>query len=240
MFSREKFLSLPKTQQHKKCCEFLSEYLKNSLEKSSNFHDYLTLSKWMGYHPLECIEKLVAKRLDEHLASVSHPGNAPFLAEALGDKEETAPVAPLLPIAIYLEGLRSAHNVGSIIRTAEAFRLGIVHLGDQVPGKEHPGVKKAAMGAENWLPIIEGAHVDNLPKPLIAIEIGPQAKDLNAFCFPDGPFSLALGSESAGLSASVLEQADAIVQIPLFGRKASLNVANAFAIVASAIRDQKA
>lgn len=240
MFSKKKFLSLPKTQQHKKCADFLSKHLKNSAEKSSNFQDYLTLSQWMGYHPLECIEKLLAKRLDEHFAFATHPGNAPFLAEALGDKESTEPLAPLLPIAIYLEGLRSAHNVGSIIRTAEAFRLGIVHLGDQVPGKEHPGVKKAAMGAENWLPIIEGADLDNVPKPLIAIEIGPQAKDLKTFSFPNGPFSLALGSESAGLSASVLKRADAIIQIPLFGRKASLNVANAFAIVASAIRDKKA
>jgi len=239
MFLKEKFLSLPEKQQHKKCSEHLSRYLQKPLEKSSDFQDYLTLSAWMGYHPLEKIEKVLAKRLEDHMMLASHPGQIPFLAEALGDKDESAFLAPLLPIAIYLEGLRSAHNVGSILRTTEAFRLGVVHLGDQVPGKEHLGVRKAAMGAENWLPIVERACIDDLPKPLIAIEIGPHAQDLSTFSFPKGSFSLALGSESSGLSASVLEKADAVIQIPLMGRKASLNVANAFAIVASAIRQQR-
>jgi len=178
----------------------------------------------------------VKKRLSLHLNYASFIGKHLEYAEALGDRIH--PKAHTLEVAIYLENLRSAHNIGNIIRTTEALQLGRVYLSSGMCSKDHPSVKKAAMGAEAWVPIIENAELQNLPEPLIAIELTPDAKDLGVFSFPQEKFSLALGNEACGLSQEVLKRADSVVQIPLYGRKASLNVANAFAIVANKIREQ--
>ena len=72
--------------------------------------------------------------------------------------------------------------------------------------------------------------------PLIALEIHPNAVSLENFTWPDSGILL-VGNEELGLSPEILSQADSILKIPQFGRKASLNVANAFAIAACSLRN---
>ena len=89
------------------------------------------------------------------------------------------------------------------------------------------------MGTETIVPVYQG-DLSNLKKPLIALETVENAPSIYDFSFPE-TFSLLLGNEEYGLKEKTLRQADHIVQIPLLGSKNSLNVANAFAIVAGEI-----
>jgi tRNA G18 (ribose-2'-O)-methylase SpoU len=144
---------------------------------------------------------------------------------------------PCLPIAIYLDNLRSAFNVGSILRTTEAFRLGRVCFAQRTPFIDNLKVQKTSMGTFDKVVCEPNAHLTDLPHPLIALETAPDAPSVFDFAFPDS-FTLMLGNEEYGLSEESLSLRDAIVRIPLYGFKNSLNVASAFAIAAGTISHQ--
>lgn len=144
---------------------------------------------------------------------------------------------PFLPIDIYLDNLRSAHNVGSILRTTEAFRLGEIHFSEKTPFTDHPKIAKSSMGTALLVPCHHNSPLTTLKRPLIALETHETAISLYDFTFPES-FTLLVGNEEYGLSKAALDSADIIIKIPLFGSKNSLNVANAFAITASEIRRQ--
>ncbi|MGE0197961.1 MAG: TrmH family RNA methyltransferase [Simkaniaceae bacterium] len=138
---------------------------------------------------------------------------------------------PYGSIGVYLENLRSAYNVGNILRTVEAFRLGPVYFSPNTPFVDHPKVIKTAMGVASHVPC-ERKELGTLPHPRIALETVENAPSLFAFDFPKS-FTLLIGNEEYGLSQKALEEADHVLQIPLLGSKNSLNVASAFAIVAA-------
>ncbi len=144
---------------------------------------------------------------------------------------------PFLPIDIYLDNLRSAHNVGSILRTTEAFRLGEIHFSEKTPFTDHPKIAKSSMGTATLVPCHHNSPMTALKRPLIALETHETALSTYDFTFPES-FTLLVGNEEYGLSKAVLDSADVIIKIPLLGAKNSLNVANAFAIAASEIRRQ--
>ena len=144
--------------------------------------------------------------------------------------------SPWLAIHTYLDGLRSCHNVGSIVRTIEAFRLGPLHLSSDMMPCDHPLIQKVSMGAWEDVSIDHGAPLSSLPHPWIALETVEGAPSWKNFTYPK-TFTLFLGNEERGLS--LLNQCDHVVTIPLFGKKNSLNVANAFAILAAEVAAQR-
>lgn len=145
---------------------------------------------------------------------------------------------PFLPIDIYLDDLRSGYNVGSIFRTTEAFRLGSIHLSPYCPPPTHKEVLKTALGATETVPTFFGTSISDLKRPLIALETTSNALPYQTFSYPDS-FTLLFGNEEIGLSETLLSKADVVLEIPLYGQKNSLNVASAFAIMASHIRLSK-
>ncbi len=145
--------------------------------------------------------------------------------------------APYLNISIYLDNLRSAFNVGSILRTTEAFRLGKVCFRGTTPTDTNLKVQKTSMCTYDKVTCVQNALLADLPRPLIALETAPDAPSVFDYAFPD-TFTLMLGNEEYGLSKEALSQADVIVRIPLYGFKNSLNVASAFSITAAAISHQ--
>lgn len=152
-----------------------------------------------------------------------------------GDRQESAPA---WPIAVYLDHLRSAHNVGSIIRTVEALALGSIYFSPDTPFIDNKQVQNTSMGACQWVDAVKDCPLQMLPKPVIALETCPTAKSIYEFPFPP-TFTLVVGNEEYGCSAETLSTADEILYIPLRGRKNSLNVANAFALVAGEIARQR-
>ena len=226
-FSVEKFLKMPIKRQHKHAARLL----KKSFEKDTSMNDYLKVTKKMCLPPLNTKEE-VANRFHFHVKQAGiELSESEFLCIKKNDRSHGA---TFLPIDIYLDNLRSAHNVGSIIRTVEAFRLGEVYCGGSTPF--HKKVEKTSMQAHLDVIIHKNQDLDNLTKrPIIAIETAVGAHKISQFKFPK-TFSLILGNEELGVSKKALDTADFVVEIPLFGKKNSINVATAFAIVANQIR----
>lgn len=141
---------------------------------------------------------------------------------------------PFLPgLRVFLEDLRSPFNVGSVLRTAEAFGFEEVLLSPDCADPRHPRAARSSMGAVDLVPwrrcSLEELHAFG---PVLALELGGEG--LRTFSFPSSGV-LILGSEELGVSGPALALAgERRVSIPLVGAKASLNVAVAFGIAAQA------
>lgn len=241
MFTKRKFQAFAYEKQHKKCAELLKtihESILKGVPHEVLFLHYKELLVWMDapLDPQESLKEL-ADHYHYHLkhAKISFQEHNLLPSVRQGDQQSSKET---WPIVIYLDHLRSAHNVGSIIRTVEAFALGEIYFSSQTPYVDHPQVQKASMQAFQWVNCIRADHFNQLPRPLILLETSPEAVSLNDFIFPYS-FTLVVGNEEYGCSNEVLAQADYLVEIPLRGRKNSLNVANAFAIAASEIQRQR-
>lgn len=137
----------------------------------------------------------------------------------------------ILPLHLVLDHLRSGFNVGSILRTAEAFGLKELHLGGYTPGLESTAVQRSALGAEQSLPLKAARRTQEILAELrqqgvwiIGFETSAKAKALS-LPFPRQETAFVLGNERFGLEAEILELCDEVRELPLRGVKNSLNVA---------------
>jgi tRNA G18 (ribose-2'-O)-methylase SpoU len=240
-FTKRRFLNFREAQQHKKCAQHLREIynlMVANRDVSAMIDHYNEILGWINGDTIVNISlKKLIDRYHEHLAKagVKHKEHNLLTQISKGDKAQgTEP----WPIAIYLDHVRSAHNVGSIIRTIEALSLGRLYVSDKTPGASHKQVQDTSMQTYQWVECFEDASLHSLPKPVIVMETSPKAISIYDFIFPE-IFTLVLGNEEYGCSDDTLTQADVLIQIPLRGRKNSLNVANAFAIAAAEISRQK-
>jgi TrmH family RNA methyltransferase len=142
------------------------------------------------------------------------------------------------PFSVWLDDLRSPFNVGSIVRTAEAYGFESVFFSPLTPGLEHPRTLRTAMGAQAYL-AHEALSLQDLvarhqARPVFALELG--GTPLHEFTFPPEGIVL-VGGEELGLSPEALAWTNGSygrVSLPLYGRKAALNVGVAFGILAAA------
>ncbi|MEI7578750.1 MAG: TrmH family RNA methyltransferase [bacterium] len=137
-------------------------------------------------------------------------------------------------ITIVLENIRSALNVGAIMRTCDAAAVEKLFLLGITPYPPHNKIPKTALGAENsikWEYIKEYQNFEFLPKqPTLGIEIVKNAKNLFDFNFPK-PCTIIFGNEISGISPQMLQICDQIIKIPMYGSKESLNVATSAGII---------
>lgn len=170
--------------------------------------------------------------------------------ETVGEEDFLAPIfdreEPLKkwPAKALLSDIRSPFNVGSIIRTAEAFGWQEVGLCGITPPVSHPRVAKTSMHTHEWLTIHSFPSAEDgilfykeQGHSIVALEITSSALSLWDF-IPPGPFVLVVGNEEFGLSEETLSLVDTTLSIPLYGRKLSLNVANAFAIASAVLTER--
>ena len=151
---------------------------------------------------------------------------------------------------LLLHNIRSTHNVGSILRTADGFNASCVYMTGYSPypkskedsrlphisNKLDNKIHKTALGAEK---IVKWQYVKDVEVVLThlkadgyilaALEQGSQAVDLPLFKLPRKT-ALILGNELTGIDKEVLACADVQLQIPMYGSKESFNVAVAAAI----------
>lgn len=240
-FTKPKFLKFPIERQHRKCAEILRiAYEKTILQQpaDSELEAYSELAKWMDFPKLSAFShKDIADRYHEHakLAFLKHKEHNLLPTVRQGDRPSAE--TPW-DIAIYLDNIRSAHNVGSILRTVEAFSLGSVHFSETTPFTTNKQVQDTTMGAEKWVECFPNAILQDMPRPLIVMETSDSAIPLHDYIFPE-TFTLVVGNEEYGCSEDSLKNADVILEIPMRGHKNSLNVANAFAIAAGEITRQR-
>lgn len=149
-------------------------------------------------------------------------------------------------VVVILHNIRSLYNVGSIFRTADAAGVEKIYLcgitSEPVDrfGKIRPQLAKVALGAEKTVPWEKCGSaarlIDKLKSHGCKIFAIEQAKNSVLYYRitsrqAQGKIALVLGNEIKGLSRAILRKADKILEIPMRGRKESLNVAVAFGIV---------
>ena len=149
-------------------------------------------------------------------------------------------------MVVILHNIRSTHNVGSIFRTADAAGCEKIYLCGITPapvdkfGRVNEKISKVALGAEEWVAWEKigrtAAIIDKLKKDgytIFAIEQNKKAVPYFKVKMKRGTTktALILGAEVSGLPLQVLRRADKILEIPMRGKKESLNVAVAFGIV---------
>ena len=142
-----------------------------------------------------------------------------------------------LPVSLLLENLRSAYNVGSFFRTADAVRASKLILSGITATPPHKGVVKTALGAEDtvrWEHTEEGLAAARAEQhrgcELAVVETSVRSVDLFDWV-PRFPVCLIFGNEKEGVSAEMAEMCDTHVRIPMLGFKHSLNVSTAGGVV---------
>jgi tRNA G18 (ribose-2'-O)-methylase SpoU len=146
-------------------------------------------------------------------------------------------------IHVLLHNIRSAHNVGAIFRTSDAIGVARIVLSGYTPlpsdkfGRPSKEITKTALGSErsnswNYVrdPVASIARMQREGFSVIAIEQDARAIDYKEYRSDSTKVLLLVGNEVRGLSAQMRRRADAIVEIPMRGRKESLNVSVAYGI----------
>jgi 23S rRNA (guanosine2251-2'-O)-methyltransferase len=142
-----------------------------------------------------------------------------------------------LPVCVLLENVRSLYNVGAFFRTADAVALEKLYLTGITGYPPQRMITKTALGAEETVvwqhspePAKMLADLRAANYEIAAIETSAHAIDLFDWqpCFP---VCVLFGHETDGLTPAMAAMADTHIRIPMLGRKHSLNVASAGAVV---------
>lgn len=147
--------------------------------------------------------------------------------------------APKFPYCLILDDVRSLNNVGSVFRTADAFRAETLYLCGITGQPPHRDITKTALGATESVAWQYVADVVALVRQLqtdgwlvVAVEQAEGSTLLSDFePLPDRKYAFVLGNEVTGVRQAVVEAADVVLEIPQFGTKHSLNLAVTTGIV---------
>src|SRR3990167_1189280 len=192
-FTKRKFLQLDIKQRHKKCAQLLRDcYLDIQQKQSSEqLQFYHSLTSWMKLYEFFYTDlKALADRYHWHL----HAGGFSLKEHNLLPSIRTGdhvPTRDFPSIAIYLDHVRSAYNVGSILRTTEALRTGKVYFSEKTPFIDNEKVSRTAMGAAQIVPCFQNIPLSQLPRPIIALDTSDAAIPIADFSFPSS-FTLIL------------------------------------------------
>jgi tRNA G18 (ribose-2'-O)-methylase SpoU len=150
---------------------------------------------------------------------------------------------------VILHNIRSAHNVGSVFRTADGAGVSKIFLTGYTPtpidrfGRPNPEIAKTSLGAVDTVPYETSVDAESVIVHLkkegvgvVAVEQTPQAIAYKSYV-PDGDTVFIFGNEVTGIPEEILAQSDAHVALPMAGSKESLNVSVCAGIVLFHFRD---
>lgn len=146
------------------------------------------------------------------------------------------------PVIVVLDNIRSMHNVGAVLRTADAFLVEKVYLCGITPRPPHREIRKTAIGAEESVDWEYRKDVFDLVRELksagyqiFAVEQTDGSISLDSFEFSGKKCAIVLGHEVTGVSQEVIDICDAAIEIPQYGTKHSLNISVAAGIIMYAL-----
>nr|WP_232826215.1 23S rRNA (guanosine(2251)-2'-O)-methyltransferase RlmB [Cyanothece sp. BG0011] len=210
-------------------------WITNRLHYDPRFHNLIQASKAKG----AVIDEVSLQRLSQITNGANHQGVAaqvaPYTYHELDELIAQAKANSDTPVIVIADGIADPHNLGAIIRTAEAMGCqGLI-----IPQRRAAGVtstvSKVAAGALESFPV---ARVVNLSRALETLKkegfwiygtVAEGGKRLHDFNF-NGAIGLVIGSEGSGLSLLTQRCCDELVSIPLEGKTPSLNASVAAAI----------
>ena len=153
-------------------------------------------------------------------------------------------------IVLIAHNLRSCHNVGSLLRTADGLGVSKVYLTGYTPYPQHDRdirlphisakvtkqIQKTALGAEDTVSWQQDVHVLKIITQLrndgyvvAALEQTPKSIDLPSYT-PESKIAIIVGRETYGLEPEIIDVCDVTLEIPMSGKKESFNVVQAAAI----------
>jgi len=153
--------------------------------------------------------------LDEIITHAQNMGKAPFL--------------------LVLDGVTDPHNLGAVLRSADAAGVDAVIVTKDKSASLNATVRKVACGAADVIPLIQ---VTNLSRTLAELQekaiwvVGTagEAKQSVFDCTMNGPIALVMGAEGKGMRRLTRERCDELIKLPMFGTVSSLNVSVATGI----------
>jgi len=141
------------------------------------------------------------------------------------------------PVVLVLDNIRSAINVGSVFRTADAFSIKKILLVGITPVPPHVDITKSAIGATKSVDYEYHEDIKSSLKRLgtegmkiVGLEQTSTSTDLTSHAW-DEKVAIVIGNEVNGISDEALPFIDTFVEIPQFGTKHSLNVSVATGII---------
>lgn len=144
------------------------------------------------------------------------------------------------PICLVLDNVIDTYNIGSLFRLADAIAAEKVYICGNTEYPPSSRIHKAAVGTEEWVPWSKESKTSNTIKSLkkrgiqiIAVEQSPLSTPYSVLSTKvKFPSAIVVGNETDGISKEVLDLADVIVELPMFGVNKSFNVWGSAAVVA--------
>lgn len=193
------------------------------------------------------MQKVDRLRLEKFVSGVAHQGVVAFMAAkeyvdiddilaGIGAGEE--------PFLIILDEINDPHNLGAILRTADAAGAHGVVIPRRRSAPLTPTVAKSSAGAIEYVKV---ARVANLPQTIEQLKkkglwiVGAETdgQELYWEARLDGPLGLVIGGEGKGLGRLVKERCDSLVRLPMCGRVNSLNASVAAALLVYEVLRQR-
>lgn len=144
------------------------------------------------------------------------------------------------PIYLVLDNVIDTYNIGSMFRLADAIAAEKLYICGTTEYPPNSRIHKAAVGTEEWVPWVRYNSAPDAIKELksqgvqiICVEQSP--KSIPYTLLPirlKSPAAIVVGNETEGISREVLDLADLIVELPMFGVNISLNVWGSAAVIA--------
>ncbi len=140
--------------------------------------------------------------------------------------------ADKLPLVVVLDDIRSLHNVGSVFRSSDAFRIEAIYLCGITAVPPQPEIHKTALGAENTVdwkyfknPLDAVSELKEKGYTVYSVEQVEGSTLLNKLTLEGNKkYAVIMGNEVKGVRQEVVDASDGCIEIPQFGTKHSLNV----------------
>ena len=195
------------------------------------------------------IKEISPQKLDYYCGGANHQGVAVMFASqeyaTVDDMFALAETRGEKPFLIICDEIEDPHNLGAIIRTAEATRVHGVIIPERRSASLNATVAKAACGALEYVPVARVTNIANTIDALKERGVWVFGADMDGDDYTktdfDTPCALVIGNEGKGIGALTAKKCDAILSLPMLGKINSLNASVAAGILMyEVVRSRKA
>lgn len=148
------------------------------------------------------------------------------------------------PLLLILDGIQDPHNLGAILRTADAIGATAVVIPERGAAGLTAVVAKSSAGAIEYVPIVRvtnlGQAVEKIKEAGVFVySADPSAKRLYTEVDWTGPVAIVIGAEGRGIRPLIQQRSDVLVRLPMMGQVSSVNASNAAAVVGFEVLRQR-
>ena len=195
------------------------------------------------------IKEISPQKLDYYCGGANHQGVAVMFASqeyaTVDDMFALAETRGEKPFLIICDEIEDPHNLGAIIRTAEATGVHGVIIPERRSASLNATVAKAACGALEYVPVARVTNIANTIDALKERGVWVFGADMDGDDYTktdfDTPCALIIGNEGKGIGALTAKKCDAILSLPMLGKINSLNASVAAGILMyEVVRSRKA